>query len=130
MLIGSLSGAGGSGAAGDGQIMFGTGVDVSSHDITGERSTFRVGDTFAYRAYLSEQVPASELLIRATQTKTDGSQEVSNFPGPSSSAGANAITSSAARQLTDKDVGHWKLEILHGDSVVARGEFSVEAAGG
>ncbi len=112
------------------QIVFGTGVDASSHDITGEQSAFRVGDTFAYRAYLSEQVAASELLIQTTQTKTDGSQEVSNFPGPSSSESANAITSSAVSQLTDKDVGHWKLEILHGDTVLAQGEFSVEAAGG
>jgi hypothetical protein len=115
--------------AGDGSIVFGTSVNTETREIGGVTSTFHPGDAIAYRASLRESVPGSELVIRSTHTRPDGTVETANESTPAGSSSVNRIISKAAVPLSASDVGRWRLEVLHNEKVLAVGEFTVAAAG-
>ncbi len=111
-----------------GKIRFGTSIDASTHDLGGVRSSFTVGDTWAFRADLAQAAPGNQLVIRSTQTTPDGVEQPPDEQRGSGTASIGTVYSPQVSQLTAAWVGAWKVEVLQGSTVLASGEFTVSAA--
>ncbi len=119
------------GGGGAGTITFGTGVDSSSRTLQNETSTFRVGDSFAFRATLTQSAPGNELSVRVTRSAAGATPTTTAYPvSGGGSTATQVLVLLEPRTLGPDDVGDWTMEILQGGKVLAKGSFTVDGGSG